>query len=239
MSSNETSSLWSGGSPFKTVKERVVSELVDAMLDGRLKLDQPMPPEQEMCGRLGVSRVAFREAVKQLEVLGFLRIDRGNGTLVTAPSFSCLIPIIEFLGKSGRIDFGELHQVRLLIEVEAVSLAASRHDSSLTDKLQGILDKVEANFDEENSHVELDYEFHQAILDACPNKLLPLILSPFSAQLRKSRKISFKSFDAAKRTLATHKAILGAIKAKDSAKAASLMRQHLVETAKDLSLSGW
>lgn len=236
MSIENNVNIWSSVNKQKTIKEIVVYELVDAMLDGRLPIGAAMPPEHDMCMRLGVSRVAFREAVKQLEVLGFLRIDRGNGTIVTAPSFSCLEPIIEFLGKSESVSFRDLHQVRTLIEVEVVKIVAATRSDDLVEQLQLVIDEIENNFEQESAHVDLDVEFHKLILDACPNKLLPLILSPFAAQLRKSRTLSFKDLEAAKKTLETHKSILDAIRRKDAEAAAAIMAGHLASTAIDLGI---
>ncbi len=236
MSDNEKDSLWSANRQQKSVKQIVVYELIDAMLDGRLPPGKAMPPEHEMCRLLKVSRVAFREAVKQLEASGFLRIDRGNGTIVTKPTFSCNEPIIEFLGKSGAISLEELHQVRILIEVEIVKLVAGHHEDDLLAELQKNLDEVERNFSKKSSHIDLDYKFHQIIIDACPNRIYPLMLSPFNAQLYKSRKISFKSMAAAGKTFETHKAILDAIMARDLQNAGSIMTRHLEETADDLGI---
>ncbi len=238
MSNGENKAIWSTRPKQKTIKETVVYELVDAILDGRLPVGSRMPPEPEMCERLGVSRVAFREAVKQLEVLGFLRIDRGNGTVVTAPTFSCNEPIIEFLGKSGGISFEELHQVRRLIEVEVVRLVAASPAEDLVARLQSILDEIERGFDKESSHIDLDYEFHKTILDASPNRILPLILSPFTAQLYKSRKMSFKGVASSRKAFEVHKAILAAIRRKDPKEAGTLMDRHLDDTAEDLGFGG-
>ncbi|OGV40350.1 MAG: hypothetical protein A2X48_23620 [Lentisphaerae bacterium GWF2_49_21] len=236
MSKKETANIWSASRQQKTVKQVVLYELIDAMLDGRLPSDKPMPPEHEMCRRLGVSRVAFREAVKQLEIFGFLRIDRGNGTIVTKPSFSCNEPIIEFLGKSGDISLEELHKLRSLMEVEIVKLVAESRSEALVSKLKKLLDEIELNFDKESSHIDLDYEFHKAIIDACPNRTYPLVLSPFASQLYKSRKLSFKNIQSARKTLDIHKAILEAIRKKDPQTAGEIMKRHLEETAEDLGI---
>ncbi|GEM_PF-4243752 len=236
MSKKESANIWSANRKQKTVKQIVVYELIDAMLDGRLPPDRAMPPEHEMCRNLGVSRVAFREAVKQLEIFGFLRIDRGNGTIVTKPSFSCNEPIIEFLGKSGDISLEELHQLRMLMEVEIVKLVAESRSEALVSKLKKILDEIELNFEKESSHIDLDYEFHKTIIDACPNRTYPLVLSPFAAQLYKSRMLSFKSVATARKTLDTHKAIFNAIKDKDPQAAGEIMKKHLEDTAVDLGI---
>ncbi len=236
MSKKQTANIWSASRQHKTVKQLVVYELIDAMLDGRLPADKPMPPEHEMCRRLDVSRVAFREAVKQLEIFGFLRIDRGNGTIVTKPTFSCNEPIIEFLGKSGSISLEELHQLRMLMEVEIVKLVAVSRTDALLSKLQKILDEIEVNFEMESSHIDLDYEFHRTIIDACPNRTYPLVLSPFAAQLYKSRMLSFKNIASARKTLDIHKAILDAIRKKDPQAAGDIMKKHLEDTAVDLGI---
>lgn len=239
MSNLGKATIWTTGSRTRSVKAAVVDAVLDAMHDGSYPADQALPPEPEMCRRLGVSRVAFREAVKQLEVLGFLRIDRGNGTIATTPSFACLGPIIQFLGQTGRIDLAELHHVRLLIEVDAVRLVAAVGDAGLVQRLEAILDEVERNWEKQSSHIDLDYEFHKAILDACPNRLLPLILSPFAEQLYRSRQISFKTLESSRKTVARHREILNAIRDKAVDAAGRIMTEHLMDTAKDLNLETW
>lgn len=236
MSIENSEQFWTPVERQKSIKDIVVSELLTAIQDGRLPIDSLLPPEPEMCRRLGVSRVAFREAVKQLEVLGFLRIERGNGTVVTSPSFSCLEPIIEFLGKSSAISLKDLHQARTVMEVEIVRLVATDPDAELIGRLQYAVDEVEKHFDREFSHTELDYQFHKIIINGCPNKLFSLILSPFATQLQKSRFLSFKSLEAARNTLETHKSILAAIRDRDPDKAAAIMAEHLKQTGEDLGL---
>ena len=42
------------------------SRLITAILDGRFPIGQPLPPERELAGQLGVSRPALREALQRM-----------------------------------------------------------------------------------------------------------------------------------------------------------------------------
>ena len=227
------SAVW-GLSQTGSLKDRIVASIVDRIVNGSLPVGARLPPEASLCSEMGVSRVALREAVKQLEVLGFLRIARGNGTLVTQPDLSSAEPVIEFLGKTGKISFADLHALRTLVEIEAVGLLAAVRTDSLCDALDKIVEDGVAHIRDSYGHVTLDYEFHQLLLDACPNPLLAMVLSPFSKYLRKSRELSFSSITKARRAFEAHADIAGAIRSRDSPRARKLMSAHLSETAHDL-----
>ena len=83
----------------------------------------------------------------------------------------------------------------------------------------------------------MDFRLHKEILEACPNKLLFMLLAPFDNYLRKSRRLSFVSPPAARHTVEVHRQIVDAIRVKDPERARQLMKEHLVDAARDLRLS--
>ena len=217
-----------------SVKDQIIETILRRVSDGHLRIGSALPPESRMCHDLGVSRVVFREAVKQLEILGFLKIDRGNGTIVCLPGFQCLEPVIDFLGITGRINFNELHDLRTMVEVEAVRLTAEKGDDKLVRRLGKILEQSEKNLDKEFSYIDLDFKFHKEILNACPNRLIAMILTPFETYLRRSRRLSFQGVATLPKTIKAHRSIMDAIRNRNPAKAARLMSNHLASTAKEL-----
>ena len=50
--------------------EEVAEQLRDAILDGRFRAGQKLPPERELAAEFQVNRTSVREAIKVLEGLG-------------------------------------------------------------------------------------------------------------------------------------------------------------------------
>ena len=220
----------------KSVKDRIVETIISRIVEGHLPVGSSLPSETTLCKDMGFSRVALREAIKQLEVLGFLKIERGNGTIITRPDFQCIGIIIESLGKSKHVSLKDLHELRMMLEVEAVGMVAAQGNEELVQRLEKILEEAEQNIEKELGYVDLDFKFHKEILEACPNKLIPMLMAPFDSYLRKSRKLSFTGVDAARNTIYVHREIVSAILQKDPYKARAIMREHLSKTAHDLKL---
>jgi GntR family transcriptional repressor for pyruvate dehydrogenase complex len=73
--------------PARRSLEHVVSEIRRAIVNGSLAPGQRLPTETELASQLGVSRPALREALKALELSGYLEVRRGygGGTFVIEP----------------------------------------------------------------------------------------------------------------------------------------------------------
>ena len=75
---------------FKPVKQdriavAIVNQLKAAILSGRFKPGERMPTERELTEQFQVSRVVVREAIRELEIKGFVKILQGpsGGAYVT------------------------------------------------------------------------------------------------------------------------------------------------------------
>src|SRR5690349_18096073 len=62
---------------------RIHRELLDAILDGRLRPGERLPPSRELAQRLAVSRNTVAVAYDRLTAEGFLTSRVGAGTFVT------------------------------------------------------------------------------------------------------------------------------------------------------------
>ncbi|GAB3960229.1 hypothetical protein GCM10027614_81540 [Micromonospora vulcania] len=60
----------------------VVEDLVDAVVSGKLRPGESLPPEGPLSEQFGVSRTVIRESVKRVEEKGLVTIARGRGTQV-------------------------------------------------------------------------------------------------------------------------------------------------------------
>jgi GntR family transcriptional regulator len=62
---------------------QIQQQLLEQIRSGRLKPGDPVPSEQEISARLGVSRMTARQALKSLCSQGFVYSQRGKGTFVS------------------------------------------------------------------------------------------------------------------------------------------------------------
>ncbi|MGE7436050.1 MocR-like pyridoxine biosynthesis transcription factor PdxR [Kitasatospora sp. NPDC001175] len=69
---------------------RIYRQLLDAVLDGRLRPGERLPPSRELARRLGVSRNTVASAYERLAAEGFLQGRAGSGTFVSGQSVGTL-----------------------------------------------------------------------------------------------------------------------------------------------------
>jgi DNA-binding FadR family transcriptional regulator len=66
----------------RSVADQVADRLKEEILSGRLRADDHLPPERELALRFGTNRTTLREALRELEALGLVRIRQGDGVAV-------------------------------------------------------------------------------------------------------------------------------------------------------------
>jgi GntR family transcriptional regulator, transcriptional repressor for pyruvate dehydrogenase complex len=113
----------------RRVHEDVAGQLRDAILDGRFRAGQKLPPERELAEEFRVNRTSIREALKVLEGLGLVTVRQGDGATVQPLIDASLdiLPLMIFHG--GRIDTAllvELAEVVSPLLFEMARLAIER-----------------------------------------------------------------------------------------------------------------
>jgi len=116
---------------FKPVKqprisEEVLRQLKEAILLGQFKSGEKLPSERELTEEFRVSRGVIREAIRALEITGFVVTRQGpaGGAFVTELSFDHVGNAFLDLFLSDRVSIPEMAHVRYFIEPEVARLAA-------------------------------------------------------------------------------------------------------------------
>jgi len=127
--------------------------------------------EQELAERLGVSRTPVREAIRRLEVEGFIRRAPRRGAFVTDPS---------------REAIDELFSIREVLEGLAARLAAEHATDEEIHELREIYGRYARAVRERHVEVILseDIQFHDLIARTSGNERLQATIRMFRDQLR-------------------------------------------------------
>ena len=162
-------------------------QVLEAEKDSRLLV---FPNETNLCQQLGVSRTVLREAVKVLTDKGMVEVRQRLGTRATPRSaWNQLDPdILGWWAELGP-DAGflrDLCEVRLAIEPTASGFAAVRATPAEVENIQHCLEERETKVKSSNfaEAVDLNLEFHSAVVRACHNSLLEQLNQAIRQPLR-------------------------------------------------------
>lgn len=223
--------------------DRVVKELTKFFLTEAINVGDKLPTEMELCERLRVGRSTVREAVRALQVMGYVNIEPGRGAFLKQKSLETPVHrILSWLG-SRKAEVADIIEVRMHLEPFSVKLAVERGTESDVEKIDAIRREYEALLDSGpfsetigNRLGELDSEFHAAICDASHNPLLIDLNSLVTEAFKEFRAQSFSVESHARNAIQPHRRIIAAILKRHASEAQGAMRKHLFKTLEDISL---
>ncbi|SEB76153.1 transcriptional regulator, GntR family [Paramicrobacterium humi] len=210
------------------VTDEAILKIKEMIISGELGPGDRLPPEKELSERLGLSRSSMREAVKALEVIRVLDVRRGDGTYVTSLEPRLLLEAMTFVVDLHDDDsILELFQVRRILEPAATALAAHHISAEQIADLHEQIDAVDESTAVEDL-VNHDIGFHGAIVEAAGNGYLATLIESLSSHTVRARIWrGLTQEHAVSRTLAEHKAIVGALERGDAELAHALTIVHI------------
>jgi GntR family transcriptional regulator, transcriptional repressor for pyruvate dehydrogenase complex len=223
--------------------DMVASVLRDRIVNGELGNGDLLPKQDELLEEFRISRPSLREALRILESEGLLTVRRGNvgGSVVEAPNAESSAYMFGLVLQSRRGSVSDLADAIRHIEPITASLCAERADrvKTVAPQLQANIDECERVLGDGPRFTVLSRQFHEELVAACGNQTLILMVgaleSLWSEQERQwaQRAQSQGQYPIEKYqrdVIAAHKALLAAIIAGQSEKAARIARKHLQES---------
>ena len=152
----------------ETLADRLFDQLRQQILSGRLAPGDRLPSEREIGEAFGVGRTTVREAVGGLVSAGF--VERRGRTLVVRDPDSVGPLALGFATVASRESVQQVYEVRKLVEVHAVRLAALNRTA---DDLRNLHEKLaRMDTDDVQAYHAADPDFHAAIAKASGNEVL-------------------------------------------------------------------
>lgn len=198
---------------YKPLRELVCENLIDAINKGILSPGERLM-EIQIAEEMGVSRTPVREAIRKLELEGFVVMIPRRGTYVANISIK---------------DINEVYEIRSALDILAGGLAAERINDDEIEEMRELLLISEKHIEENNlaKIVETDSKFHDVLYTASRNERLVSIISNLREQITSIRGQSMNYPGRLVDTLDEHKEIVESIAARDIDRAQEAVRVHL------------
>lgn len=163
----------------KSVVERVVDQITNAIINGELKPGDKIPTEPELSETFGVGRNSIREAIKILEAYGVLEIKRAEGTYIRQDyNYKMLYPILYgiILQKDSHGQIVDLKKVIDIGILQVVMRAMSEEDIKKLEDIVGEMEQeIKKSKPSSTSIFDIDVRFHSEITAVLDNVLLESI----------------------------------------------------------------
>lgn len=206
----------------RSLRERVISILREAIINGELLPGQPLVGT-ELAGQIGVSQATLRDAIYALSLEG----------LVDTVAYH--VSTVKQLSKK---DIEDLFGVRSMLESYAIrQIVATEHSSPALRELYAICAEMEAaaelaSLTEVN---RIDRQFHDALIEHSGNHLLGVLWSSVAQRVQQVMSLSNLQQGDLRQIARNHREIVQVIENKDAEEAVRLMKTHISYQADEIA----
>ena len=193
--------------------EEAVERLRQEIVTGKLRPNHRLV-ESEVARILGMSRTPVREALKQLEMQGYLSKLPGGGLIVTDHSPS---------------QIRNLFEIRDALETMAIKLACQRATEEQLEKATDYHNRslVAIRNRDINQFIELNSAFHNELLGACGNEQLWSLIQNFRDQFFDRRIVRVFTPSDWRVMITQHQSVLEAVCQRNVRLAEKAIRKHV------------
>jgi len=198
---------------YKPLREIVLETMREAILQQVIKPGERLM-ESKLADDMGVSRTPIREAIRQLELEGYLIMVPRKGAYVSEISLN---------------DIHEVYEIRSALEILASGLAAERATPEEIEQMERCIYRESAVLGTEDiiKTVEVDTELHSLIYQASRNDRLVAILNKLREQIYRMRVVSTALPGRRAKSLAYHRDLVEAISQRDAEGAEKIAGEHM------------
>lgn len=203
---------------------RIFRKLRDDILSGRYNENEELK-EMVIGEEMGVSRTPVREALRQLELEGLIRIIPNKGAYVTGITEK---------------DVKDIYMIRSLLE----GLCARWATEHITQEQMNEMEEnvYLAEYHARKGHLEqlaeLDNRFHDILYEACSSKILEHQLKDFHQYVLRVRKKTLANVNRGPKSNEEHRMIMEAIRDKNADLADQLAHRHMINAYENMVENG-
>lgn len=214
----------------QTLREKILEDIRDAIVSGEFKAGCRIS-EPDLTERYGISRTPIREALRQLESEGYLKVIPRRGAIVS-----------EF----NRKEVEEFYAIKGVLEGYAACCACEKLSLKDLYRLQAINDKLAelAQSGDVRGFFKIHDDFHEVFIRASKNEKLHELVSNLVTKFQLLRFSSLSLPGRMATSVQEHNKIIDAFRNKDAELAETLVRinaeysgQVLIDGSTECSVS--
>jgi len=202
---------------FTSLRDQLIEAIQDSIIRNQYAAGQEIQIDK-LAVEFGVSTTPVREALARLEGDGLIRMVPNHG-----PQVSPIMPD----------DVRDVWEMRRIMEPYAAERAVCRCTEDEIQAIEGKLQYVLDHTDDFEAYMNSDFELHELLFKHVTNRIFHETLERIrkqSARIRyyaESDPTRYRG-DVVREVIHEHLGIVHAIKERDALKAASLLKEHLV-----------
>ncbi|WP_163397735.1 FadR/GntR family transcriptional regulator [Flavobacterium fluviatile] len=206
---------------------KIIGQINDLINEKLLQPGDRLPPERELAEKFNVSRRSIHVAILKLESYGILKSIPQSGTFIPNIGRIAMNGMVRDLLNLGLPSFKSLVEIRIILELKAVKLAAKKRSEEDLINIKSALDAHEKKILSGEDGVQEDLLFHLAIAKASDNVTMNQIMIAITPQIIvdfKKYHVDYNQLDELR--IKEHRKIYKAIKNQDPKLAKKRMKQH-------------
>lgn len=205
--------------PHSRLKPRPLYEEVAELLRQRIFAAQTsdLEPgawidELKLAEEYGISRTPLREAIKVLAAEGLVTMKMRRGAYVTEVNAK---------------DLHDVFHLMALLEADAAAVVAQQASPAQLKELETLHEQLEAATQDRVKFFEINEAFHLKLLELANNRWRDQIVADLRKVMKLNRAQSLLKKGRIKESLSEHRALMAALKSRDSLAARSAMQAHI------------
>ncbi|MBW2064173.1 MAG: FadR family transcriptional regulator [Deltaproteobacteria bacterium] len=232
--------------PVKTRRtfEEVSASIKELILEGVLKPGDRLPSEIELARQFNVSRQTVREALRILELSGFISVQKGGtgGPLIKDTILNAINNLFLDAFRLQRISIGELTVARIEIEKVVLDHVVDNITEAQVRELKKNIARALAKIERNEVSVMENIQFHNLLAQASGNHVFVIVVGAIVAAVQAllsrltpdarggDQPASYnESVLRSQNSIQYHEELLEAIVGRQKAKARTIMENHLLE----------
>ena len=148
---------------------QIISQIRKQIFEGNLKPGDTLPPENKLMKQFNVSKQTLREALRALEFIGLIEINKGitGGAKIVEMDNQIALGLMANFLYFKKLSISHLTDMRRVIESYAAGVAAESMDDTEKDKLKKLIDSSKEDHDSNGLSPQIyysDLNFHIILL---------------------------------------------------------------------------